>query len=138
MARQTKQKTHEISSLNLDIGLKELAKERGINLSELMNTAMKGLLEVDSTLDSLKKKKRECIVQLAVIEQRIQEVEICAIEKITHEKIVDAEKQLYEHRKQTWIKIAKHKIKQEGSVPKTIETAHMKILKCTREELYEF
>lgn len=138
MAVTTKRKSKEISSVYLNIGFKELIKERGINLSELVNSAMKGILEVDSTLDGLKKKKRELIVQISVVDSQIQKVEGEAMNKLTDDKIESAEQDLRDFKIKGWLKVAKHKKKQEGKVPPAIEIHWANKIGCTVEELYEF
>lgn len=129
-----KQKT----TLTLDSDLVELAKARKLNISQICNDSLRGLLELDSTLDEHRQKADSLAAELMAINIEIRRREDIKLEALTVARVKAAHDELKDHKIAQWVKIRDRKIDQEGSVPKPVRKHWAAKIGCTLKELDAF
>ena len=116
----------EITTVYIERGFKDLAKERGIKISDITNSALRAVFEVNSTISALKKKQNTLIIELTTINAEIDRRETIEIEALTKTKIMDERRKEIERKVDIWIPIRLRKYRQEGKAPEAIVALHAK------------
>ncbi len=115
--------------------LHAMLRSRNINVSRVVNAALRAILEVDTTLTDLKNKQEEQATGLATLTAEIRRREDIQLEALTVKKIKKETDKIKARKIRQWCKIRDRKIEQEGTVPGPLRTHWAKEIGCKIKDL---